>query len=157
MKTGTLQGFLHYFLSKLNPICTNGCCSGSEFKIRIRFQQLSEYGSGSETLPVTGRHRQQQRPLSTAVPLAARAVASLLVLLQRTSLLKGFVAPRTSERALARVNSFVNTEVVATTETFATFAAGKILGCGFVDFLMALQEGEANKKFGTSGTAELLL
>jgi hypothetical protein len=96
--------------------------------------------------PVTRPHPHRMQPCSRSVlPVGGRRpVPTSLVLLQCAPLAKRFLAQGTAVRSLARVDTFVNAEIVATAETFGAFAARKVLH-GLVDFLMGVKAGETDK------------
>jgi hypothetical protein len=78
-------------------------------------------------------------PSRSVLPVGGRRPVPIpLVLLQCAPLAKRFLAQGTAVRSLARVNAFMNAEIVATAETFGTFAARKVFD-GFVDFLMGVK------------------
>ncbi len=96
--------------------------------------------------PETRPHPHRMQPCSRSVlPVGGRCpVPTSLVLLQCAPLAKGFLAQGAAVRSLARVNAFMNAEIVATAETFGAFAARKVLH-GLVDFLMGVKAGETDK------------
>ncbi len=107
--------------------------------------------------PETRPHPHRMLPGRSVLPVGGRRpVPASLVLLQCAPLAKRFLAQGTAVRSLARVDTFMNAEIVATAETFRAFAARKVLD-GLVDFLMGVKTWETDKWFGARGTAVLLL
>ncbi len=95
--------------------------------------------------PETRPHHRLLPSRSVLPPVGGRRpVPTSLVLLQCAPLAKRFLAQGTAVRSLARVDTFMNAEIVATAETFGAFAARKVFD-GFVDFLMGVKAGETDK------------